>query len=870
MLGGRWLGREGAISIRGTKPRRRGAGRGERFGPWRNFRACLLCSVAAISGGLASVLPAAAQDQADYIRNTFGEVGILDMPSGHVANDGELAFTVGDIGKTQRYSLSFQFFPWLESSFRYSHVVGRLNGYENEHYYDRSFGAKIRLAKEAALTPDVSVGIRDVLGTGVYSSEYLVASKHVGPLDLTAGMGWGRLADTNALPNPLGYIFSSFNTRTSSFVGTGGVVNVKQFFHGPKVGLFGGVIWQTPINGLSLLAEYSSDRYVADGRFRNGTVVRSPVNLGLSYNVSDALSLSGGWFYGSTYGFRVTVRGDTTETARSALRVGPPIPPAIIRTDVEQQSALSIMQNRNAYVATTRAGGPWVHVATEAERTSQDLIQALLSEGRGVRNVDVVGSTLVIDARSLGDAHAQCARYAEIASSVVTHASSIAMTDLQNSTGFVTLCPVALPARYAQNDVQNNTASDGSTRSMNDQAALERTLRADLAKQDLAIDALSIGPSELWIYYENGRYQEEAEAAGRVIRVLMADAPPSIELLHVIPTISGIPRQEISIARSALERITLAHATTSGVGNAITLSDPPLDNPALDRAASDLYPSFYWSIDPKLTEHVFNPNKPLQFKLFADAEAGVVLAPGLSIGAGLTANIWNDYIFRASAGSALPHVRTDLLQYAKFGANGISGLLVDYQKRLTRDMFADVKAGYLEDMFMGAGGQLLWRPEDSRIALGLDFYQVWQRNFDRLFGLRNYQVFTGHATVYYRSPWYGLNFHVHVGRYLAGDYGATFEVTRRFSTGVEIGAYATFTNVPFRKFGEGSFDKGIIVQIPFEWALPLFSQSAYNLRLSALTRDGGQRLENDDSLYWTTRGTSYGEISEHFDDLVDP
>ena len=104
----------------------------------------------------------------------------------------------------------------------------------------------------------------------------------------------------------------------------------------------------------------------------------------------------------------------------------------------------------------------------------------------------------------------------------------------------------------------------------------------------------------------------------------------------------------------------------------------------------------------------------------------------------------------------------------------------------------------------------------------------------------------------------------------AGDYGATFEITRRFTSGVEIGAWATFTNVPFSQFGEGSFDKGIIIHIPFEWGLPIYSQSSYNLRLASLTRDGGQRLSGDDSLYEETRRTSDGEIAQHFDDFVEP
>jgi hypothetical protein len=543
-----------------------------------------------------------------------------------------------------------------------------------------------------------------------------------------------------------------------------------------------------------------------------------------------------------------------------------------VRGDAEQRRALSLMLDRNAHVAAVGAGGAWVHVPTEVERAKLDLTQALLSESRGVRDIDIEGSTLVIDAQRLGDTQGQCAKYAKIASATGARVASVAMTDLQNGDGLVTLCPVAIHATYAQGDaqdeLQNGPVSDNRA-NLTDQAALKRKLAADLDQQALILDTLSLGTSELWLYYENYRYARESEAVGRIIRLLMADAPPSIELFHLISMSFGVPTQEITIARSAFERATLAHGLASGLGDAITLSAPPLDSPALRRAANN-YPYFYWSLDPKLTEHVFDPDKPLQFMVYADGVVGATLAPGLSIGTELTADLWDDYMVTRPAGSELPHVRTDLLQYVKHGKYGISILDADYRTRLARDVFAEVKAGYLEDMYMGAGGQVLWRPENSRIAIGVDIYQVWKRDFDRLFGPQRYNIFTGHATIYYQSPWYGLNFNVHVGRYLAGDYGATFEVTRRLSTGVEIGAFATFTNVPFAKFGEGSFDKGILIHIPFEWGLPLFSQSTYDLHLSSLTRDGGQRLENDDSLYEETRRTSYGEIAQHFDDFVEP
>ena len=171
------------------------------------------------------------------------------------------------------------------------------------------------------------------------------------------------------------------------------------------------------------------------------------------------------------------------------------------------------------------------------------------------------------------------------------------------------------------------------------------------------------------------------------------------------------------------------------------------------------------------------------------------------------------------------------------------------------------RAGYLESVFAGFGGEILWRPPGERWALGLDMYQVKQRDYDRLLGLRPYEVFTGHISLYYASPWYDLNFVARAGQYLAGDRGITFEMTRRFASGVEIGAFFSKTNVSADKFGEGSFDKGLIIRLPLEFTIPVNTLNEFHLELRPVQRDGGQRLAGDATLYEVTRRTSYAEIS---------
>src|SRR5262249_44244804 len=150
----------------------------------------------------------------------------------------------------------------------------------------------------------------DVLGTGKYSAEYLVATKQFWDVDVTLGMGWGRLSQLSAFPNPLRLISSSFKTRLPSSAANGGTVNFGQLFHGARVGVFGGAVWKTPLDGLSVLAEYSTDHYDVE-RLNGGPAPKGiPFNFGLAYQPIDSIVLTGGLFYGSTYGFTITVRGD--------------------------------------------------------------------------------------------------------------------------------------------------------------------------------------------------------------------------------------------------------------------------------------------------------------------------------------------------------------------------------------------------------------------------------------------------------------------------------------------------------------------------------------------------------------------------------
>ncbi|MGH9576033.1 MAG: YjbH domain-containing protein, partial [Terriglobales bacterium] len=112
----------------------------------------------------------------------WGSVGLLQMPSARMAKAGTFNFTFSHVQPYSRGNLFVQPFDWLETGFRYSDIsnlpfdpTGTLN--TGQTLKDKSFDAKFKLWNESAWVPQVAVGFRDLAGTGLFSGEFVVASK---------------------------------------------------------------------------------------------------------------------------------------------------------------------------------------------------------------------------------------------------------------------------------------------------------------------------------------------------------------------------------------------------------------------------------------------------------------------------------------------------------------------------------------------------------------------------------------------------------------------------------------------------------------------------------------------------------------------
>ncbi|MGY6634339.1 MAG: YjbH domain-containing protein [Alkalilacustris sp.] len=235
--------------------------------------------------------------------NTFGMPGLIDTPVATPMPDGTIALTGAALPGTSRTTLSFQIAPRLTGSFRYSGIDRAL---QNDRLYDRSFDISVLLMREGGGWPAITLGLRDFIGTGEYSSEFIVATRQITPrLRATAGIAWGRLATANSFSNPLGALDDRFRDRPGGFTGTGGRLELNRFFRGDAAPILG-LEWQAT-DRLRLMAEFSGDGYVNEtapgGRFQR----RTPINIGATWRTTPRTTLTGFVLHGDTVGLIASV-----------------------------------------------------------------------------------------------------------------------------------------------------------------------------------------------------------------------------------------------------------------------------------------------------------------------------------------------------------------------------------------------------------------------------------------------------------------------------------------------------------------------------------------------------------------------------------
>lgn len=663
-----------------------------------------------------------------YSQTNHGGVGLIQMPTARHNEPGKFSLNYQDSQEYRLWSASVQLFPWMEATVRYTDVRTRLYsddpGFSGDQTYkDKGIDAKFRLWQESEFLPDVSVGFRDFGGTGLFESEFIAASKRIGPFDFHLGLGWGYLGTRGNITNPFCSLSDSYCDRPDGFSGSGGKVDYQKFFKG-SASLYGGVEYQTPWDPLRLKFEYDGGNYESD--FAGALPQDSAYNIAAVYSYSDALDFNANYQRGNTFGFGVSYKVDFNNIKQ--VKFDPP-------------------------------------------------------------------------ARDI---------------------------------------PKVLPK--AEDSI--------------DKAQMNRELYLNAG---FMVSNFAIKADEFLVSGVQVAYRDEDIAMDRIGRVLVNHLPPSIKTYRIVAVEAGLPQVETVIDAERFVSEARYESLSADVKNSYVRTEPKVDNEPW--AISRDHSGFGYSADVFWIQTFGSPEK------FYMYQGGLMLGGAYQFNNNFsfqtTAKVnlltnFDDFNFKVdNEQTNVPRVRTYIREYVTRSDITMENLYGHWKDKLADNWYGQIYAGYLETMFAGVGGEFLYKPIDSSLAVGVDLNYVRQRDYDSDTALFDYKTLTGHLSFYWK-PFFLDDSMVTAsfGQYLAKDKGVTLDFSKRFESGIIVGAYAAITDMSSEEYGEGSFTKGFYVSIPFDLFSLKSATGRGRIPWIPIARDGGQMLNKPASLNAVTEARS--------------
>ena len=133
---------------------------------------------------------------------------------------------------------------------------------------------------------------------------------------------------------------------------------------------------------------------------------------------------------------------------------------------------------------------------------------------------------------------------------------------------------------------------------------------------------------------------------------------------------------------------------------------------------------------------LFDPDDPARYQIFADLSSEYAISNHWAIKASFAVDIENNFdeSQRQESNSTLPKVRSNVARYLADGDSGLEKLIIEGRNTTGRSLHYRAVAGYFETMYAGAGGEVLYWPHKSRVAVGASVAYAKQRDYDRRLG----------------------------------------------------------------------------------------------------------------------------------------
>ena len=161
------------------------------------------------------------------------------------------------------------------------------------------------------MLPAIAIGINDIAGTGLYSSEYIVASQGVNNLDFHYGIGWGELSGSDSnFKNPLGYLNNRFKNRPERTAGLGGQFQPSRYFSGNNAANFYGISYAIQNN---ILIKIEKDTTLTPGQIFYEER-KSNYSIGIDYLLNNNLNFGFAYERGNNFSLKFIYKNNPKNT----------------------------------------------------------------------------------------------------------------------------------------------------------------------------------------------------------------------------------------------------------------------------------------------------------------------------------------------------------------------------------------------------------------------------------------------------------------------------------------------------------------------------------------------------------------------------
>ncbi|SHF60505.1 YjbH domain-containing protein [Vibrio gazogenes] len=371
------------------------------------------------------------------------------------------------------------------------------------------------------------------------------------------------------------------------------------------------------------------------------------------------------------------------------------------------------------------------------------------------------------------------------------------------------------------------------------------------------------------------KYRHKKEAEERAA-LLIANSGVDADTYKIVETANGQPLTETQINAYAFERVAKNDYPGADFDDAKTTNQPAVISGEVKAQSTK---NWQLGLTPTLQQSFGGSENFYLYAIGVKANSSYRMGQHVILSSSLYGNITDNYDkYKYTVppdGTDLKRVRTLARQYYDHTFR-MDSLQLTYFDHYGDNIYGQAYGGYLESMFAGAGGEIIYRPLNQNWAFGIDGNYVKQRDPDSVLGLykeerhfdaqtaRYYRVqtgtFTGHATLYWQPQFWSLFnntlLKISAGQYLTEDKGVTVDFSKQFDSGVIAGVFAAKTNLSASEYGEGNFTKGVYISIPLDLMTIKPSVQRANISWLPLMRDGGQKLNRQYELYNMTDARS--------------